>query len=105
MYGEEHPDVATGLGNMVELFSKLGHHDDAVASGEAAVSIYLKACGEGHRLTIFSLGKVAMSKMRRGDDGAREAVQNTIAQFTSSPHSLPLSHDWVKRLPGALDER
>jgi len=69
--GPEHPDVASGLNNLAELYRMQGHHAKAEPLLQRALSIKKKVLGEDHPDVALALGNLAM--MRRGQGKLTEA--------------------------------
>ena len=49
--GEEHPHVATALGNLALALDKQGHTEEAARMGKQALAIFEKALGADHPKT------------------------------------------------------
>ncbi len=51
VYGERHPDVATGLNNLGAAWDDLGEHQKAIAYYEQALEIFTAVYGPEHPST------------------------------------------------------
>jgi tetratricopeptide (TPR) repeat protein len=57
--GPEHPDIATSLNNLAQLYHKQGQYEKAMALYQRALAIREKALGPGHPDIATSLNASA----------------------------------------------
>ncbi|WP_437667593.1 tetratricopeptide repeat protein [Sorangium sp. So ce1182] len=72
--GPEHPDVATSLNNVAELYRATGDHARAVPLHERALAIREKALGPRHPDVATSLNNLAGLHSTRGDHARAEPL-------------------------------
>ena len=66
--GPDHPDVATSLNNLAEIYSAQGQYAMALPLYEQALSIVKKALGHDHPNFALSLNNLAGLYHARGQD-------------------------------------
>ncbi|KAH8829912.1 hypothetical protein DL96DRAFT_1782923 [Flagelloscypha sp. PMI_526] len=59
VFGPEHPDTVTSMGNLASAYSKLGQHRDALKINEQVLALRTRTLGEKHPITLLSMNNLA----------------------------------------------
>lgn len=100
--GEEHPDFATSLGNIAELYQSMGNYEKALPLYLQANAIREQVLGRRHPRFILGLNNLARLYLNRKNYSvARETLRQAI--YGASNLSIPqtFDSDWVAQLKEA----
>jgi tetratricopeptide (TPR) repeat protein len=86
--GAEHPDVATSLNNLAELYKAQGQYAKAEPLCQRALAISEKALGPAHPNTAASLNNLAFLKF----DSGQMLEAKALAQLSAKAHLAMLSN-------------
>ena len=60
VFGENHPDYATALGNLADCYDKIGYYTKSIELNKQALDIYKNVFGENHPKYALTLNNLAL---------------------------------------------